>query len=446
MNKLFKGWKDVFAFTFQQAVKVKSFKTITVLIAVLLFLAGIFANVLPVIFKDSDEDVTSLIETVYVKNETDFAEFTYDSFAEFAGEAYKDIVFKTTSDSIENLKKELEGEDSCDIILSITKDAEGYNFEIHLPTVSSLCADDCSDFLNQSMSYFQNQMIMTSGISAEALTFASLPINHTSYFDGEEDETMGQILLQMIAPMVFGLVLYIMILLYGQSVAKSVICEKSSKLMEMLLTTIRPYALITGKVLAMFSVAIMQFLIWVGLGVGGFFLGDFIAKQLSDSYTNGLLDTLAVMQESGIFAFSIPAIILSIVAVVLAFLFYCSLAGAVSSTLTNAENLSQGMSLFQIPVIFGFLVSYMLPLYGAAEELLTVLRFIPFTAAFLLPSDILLGNISIGMGCATLAVLLVATIAMMILTGKVYKDKVFYRGKSVMKRALPQVGIFKKRF
>lgn len=446
MNKLFKGWKDVFTFTFQQAIKVKSFKTATILISVLLFLVAVLANVLPAAFSDSEEDNSSLIETVYVKNETDFAQFTFDGFAEFAGEEFQDTVFKTTTDSIENLKTTLEGEESCDIILSMTKGEEGYDFEVHIPTVSFLSTEDCNSFLNQSIAYFQNQMILYSGISQEALAFASLPINHTSFFDGEEDDTIGQVMLQIFAPMVFGLILYIMILLYGQSVAKSVISEKTSKLMETLLTTIKPYALITGKVLAMFAVAMMQFIIWVGIAVGGFFLGDFLAGKISPEHTNFLLDTLSFMNDNGIFAFTIPAIILSILTVVLAFLFYCSLAGAVSSTLTSAENLSQGMSLFQLPVIFGFLASYMLPLYGAEETLLTVLRFIPFTSAFMLPSDILLGNISIGLSCAMIAVLLIATIAMMLLTGKVYKDKVFYRGKNVLKSGFAKIGLFGRKF
>lgn len=443
MTKLFKGWNHVFAFTLQQTIKVKSFKIATFFISVLLFLAAILANVLPAVFSDDDEETIS-IGTVYVINETDYADFTFDGFADFAGDSFSDTVFKTTSDSIDNLKTQLEGEESYDVILAMTKEDTGYHFEIHLPTVSGLSPEDCNDLLNQSITYFQNQIVLASGISAEALAFASLPINHTSSFHGNDDGSFGQIMLQMLAPMVFGLVLYIMILLYGQTVAKSVISEKSSKLMETLLTTVKPYALISGKVLAMFTVAILQFLAWIAITVAGFFLGDFIAGQINDNYTNFLLETLKFMNDNGIFAFSIPAIILSIFTVILAFLFYCSLAGAVASTLTNAENLSQGLALFQLPVVFSFLASYMLPLYGTSESIMTLLRFLPFTSAFLLPSDILLGNISLGLSAAMISVLLLATVAMMLLTGKVYKDKVFYRGKNVLKTGFMQTGLFRR--
>lgn len=432
MNTLFKGWKQVFSFTFNQAVKVKSFRTATFVISILLFFAAVLANVLPAAFSGRDKDSNSL-ETVYVIDESGLSGFSFEGFSDFAGESFEDIVFKTTSDSIENLKTQLEGEDSHDIILSIKNGKEGYQFDITLPAVSALSPSDCNEFLNQSMAYFQKQLILSSGISMEALAVASLPIEHSSAFAGEDDGDFGQFMLQMLTPMAFGLILYIMVLLYGQSVAKSVISEKSSKLMETLLTTVKPYALIAGKILAMFSVAILQFLVWVGVAAAGFFLGDFMAGRISSSYSNFLLETLAFMNENGILAFRIPSIIFALVAVVLAFLFYCSLAGAVSSTLSTTENLSQGLALFQIPVIFGFLVSYLMPLYGASDQLMNVLRFIPFTSSFMLPSDILLGNISAGMTAATLAVLLAATVLMMLLTGKIYKDKVFYQGKNPLK-------------
>ncbi len=442
MTNLFKGWKEVFSFTFVQAVKIKTFKSATITIAILLFLAGILSNVLPVVFSgDSEDESLTFIENVYVKNDTDIAALSFNEFAAFAGENFKDTVFTTTTDDVDSLLKDLEGEESCDVVLQISKADEGYDFQIHIPTISALYTEDCNELLNQSMAYFQSALIASSGISAEALQGASLPINHSSYFDGEE-ESLGKILFEMIAPMAVSLILYIMILLYGQSIGKSVISEKTSKLMETILTTIRPYALIAGKVLGTFSVAIVQFLIWVGTLIAGFLLGDVLAKAIDKDYSNMILDILNLIKEDSALAFSVPAVILCIVGVVLAFLFYCSLAGAVSSTLTNAENLSQGMSLFQLPVIFGFLISYMLPLYGVSDTIMMACRFIPFTAAFMLPSDILLGNVSLGIGCAALAVMLVFTIAMMMLTAKIYKDKVFYRGNNVIKKGFGKLGLF----
>ena len=255
-----------------------------------------------------------------------------------------------------------------------------------------------------------------------------MEVGSNSYFEGEDDDSFGQMMLEMTVPMFFTLALYIMIIFYGQSVAKSVISEKSSKLMEFLLVTIKPYGLIAGKVLASFCVAILQFIFWIACGVGGYLLGDISAGSLFPGYINIILTILKFMSDNGIFAFTPAAILLSVAGVALAFLFYCSLAGAVSSSITSTENLSSGMSMFMLPVVISFLATYMASTYDN-ELLITALRYIPFTAAFMVPSHILIGTIPIGEGILALLALALCTFLMMLFTGKLYKARIFYRGK-----------------
>ena len=69
-----------------------------------------------------------------------------------------------------------------------------------------------------------------------------------------------------IVPIVFSLVLFIFIFAYGQTVAQSIATEKTSRVMELLLTSVRPLAVVIGKVLAMCLVSIAQFLVIAGLG------------------------------------------------------------------------------------------------------------------------------------------------------------------------------------
>lgn len=425
---LFAGWRQVFSFTFKQSIKIKSFKVTTVVLSIILFLAGLLINVLPAAFSSEDTDATFPIETVYVYNETDVSFDLAPLSASIP--AYENITYKTSDKELDALLKELSDPEGTSAILKITfSEEDGYMLDMHLPQESWLVPDDCSEFLKDAILFFQTQRILNSGISPEALVAASQPILSESFFESEDNGAFGQELLEMLFPMLFSLVLYIIILLYGQSVAKSVISEKSSKLMEFLLVTIRPYGLIAGKVLAMFTLAILQFLFFAAMGVFGFLLGDVIAKNMFPGYSNFLLEIIAFMRDNGILAFSIPAIVLSILGIALAFLFYCSLAGAVSSSLTSTENLSSGMGLFQLPVIASFLLTYMAPMYHN-PALITVIKYVPFTSAFTVPCQILIGTISLTEGSIALLVLLISTIAMMILTGKLYKARVFYRGKS----------------
>lgn len=423
---MFSGWRQVFAFTFKESIKIKSFKTVTILLGILLLAVGILSNVLPAAFADPEESDGCPAETVYVYNETEIpADFSAmaktDSY-------YENVTFQTSEKEKDALLAELSDPEGKDVLLSIAKADEGYALSLTLPQETWLDADECSPLLNDAIVYFQTCSLSASGISEAAAQIASMDIGSTSYFEGEDDNSFGQMMLEMMVPMVFTLVLYIMIIFYGQSVAKSVISEKASKLMEFLLVTIKPYGLIAGKVLATFCVALLQFGLWVVCGVGGYLLGHVIASNLFPNYSNILLTILKFMSDNGVFAFTPAAILLSIVGIALAFLFYCSLAGAVSSSITSTENLSSGMSMFTLPVIISFLATYMASTYDN-QLLITALRYIPFTAAFTVPSQILIGSIPIGEGILALLVLALCTFLMMLLTGKLYKARVFYRGK-----------------
>lgn len=436
-QNLFAGWRQVFSFTFKESIKVKSFKLITILLSILILSIGILSNVLPAaLSSDSDGADVCPAETVYIYNETDIP-VDFSAMTE-SDSYYEKIRFTTSEKEKTDLLRELSNPDGYDAVLSITKADEGYSLSLTLPEESGLFPDECSTLLNDAILHFQSVILNNSGISADAARIASMSVDSYSYFDGEEDDSFGQAMLEMLFPMLFILVLYIMIILYGQSVAKSVISEKSSKLMEFLLVTIKPYGLIAGKILATFCVAILQFILWLACGIGGFLLGDLIAGNLFPDYNNFLLTILKFMSDNGVFAFTPAAIILSIVGIALAFLFYCSLAGAVSSSITSTENLSSGMSLFMLPVVISFLATYMASMYSN-ETLLTVLQFVPFTAAFLVPSHILIGSIPIGEGILSLLALALCTVLMMLLTGKLYKARVFYRGKGLR----PKLGLFK---
>ena len=68
------------------------------------------------------------------------------------------------------------------------------------------------------------------------------------------------------------------------------------------------------------------------------------------------------------------------------------------------------------------------------EWLNTILRIVPITSAYLLPGDILVGNISVPEGLLYMLILMVFTAALVVCTGKVYRNQLFYRGKSLKER------------
>ena len=241
----------------------------------------------------------------------------------------------------------------------------------------------------------------------------------------EKEESFGVIIAKIFVPMIFVLLIYFMILMYGQSISKALIIEKNSKLMEMLLTSIKPHAIVLGKILAMYLNAIMQMGIWIISAVAGFIVGDRVAKNMFNSYDNSIIKVINLIRSDSSSAFSVSAIIIGIAAMFIGFLLYCVLAALVASNITKAEELANGMSVFQMVTIAGFLGAYMLPLLQADSPIVDILRYVPVTSPFMITSDVIIGNIGIIGAIVSVLIMIATTVVMIIMTGKNYKKKVF---------------------
>ena len=86
-----------------------------------------------------------------------------------------------------------------------------------------------------------------------------------SYKLGEEDEEdkESSSVLAFGLAYIFGFVMYMFVIIYGSMVMQGVIEEKSGKVLEVMVSTVRPYQLMMGKILGIASVAVLQFVIWM---------------------------------------------------------------------------------------------------------------------------------------------------------------------------------------
>ena len=133
--------------------------------------------------------------------------------------------------------------------------------------------------------------------------------------------------------------MYMIIIIYGQMVATSVATEKSSRAMEVLVTTVDPVRMMFGKVLGIGTAALTQVAAIVGSAVLFYNLN-------TDYLATGFISTL----------FNMPAetIILSVLLVILGFFVYAFLYAAVGSLVSRIEDVSQGV----LPITFISIASY----------------------------------------------------------------------------------------
>lgn len=133
-------------------------------------------------------------------------------------------------------------------------------------------------------------------------------------------------ILSVAAPYVMVLLLYFMILIYGQSVANFAILEKNNKLMDLFLVSLRPQAVLMGKVLAAAAAGLIQTAIWLGGAYGGVWLGCHLVRAIHPDTSLGFLQLIDAMGGlKGLVSPGQAAVIALLLTA--GFLMYCALSG-----------------------------------------------------------------------------------------------------------------------
>ena len=303
MNKnLFRGWKDVFSFTFRQGMNEKNFKLSTIGITTLLFLVGMAICVIMAWTQKKDATEVSPIEVVHIVDESGLELLYTEGFLEANKEKYPSLSFVTEDAEVEELSKNLAAkadEGSKDVILHLGTTDKGYQMTLYLPQGSELKKDEGEDFLEQVTMIMEQSKLFASGIPIEKLVYVMSSVSVTTLDAGEAEKSIGEELVAMLFPMLCMFFIYMMNMVYGQSIGTTVSVEKTSKLMEMVLTMTKPYSLIFGKIFAMTCIAILQTVCWIGGLVAGFLIGDKVAANVVyPGYSNLLLEVFELLRDA----------------------------------------------------------------------------------------------------------------------------------------------------
>lgn len=438
MNNKFRGWTTVFNFTFRQSTKGAGYKAVTTLIALVIIGAFVLINI--IVAKPEEGEKPSDIQTVFVLDNSGLQPMNLKELnPQFSEERYKNIEFKNvTGKTREAVILEASANGPQTVVVIIEARDSGFELETVIPNGSVISRSEASELIPLMTNAFEASKLIQSGLSNEQLTILLKPVM-TSYSDIGEKTNVVASVVKMIAPMIFGLILYMMLLLYGQNISKTISTEKTSKLMETLLTSIHPYALVTGKVLAISSMALLQFVTWILAAVIGLYGGNAVAAAIYPEYQNTAIEIINYLKDNiGETAMSLPAVILAILIFCVGFLFYCVLAGLAGSMVSKPEEASNTQGLYVFPIVISWAFSYFAPLAGN-EGTLTIIRLIPFTIPFSVPADLITGALGLGQGLLSLGVLLVFSLLVIMLSARLYKGLVLYTGQKLNLKTLGNI-------
>lgn len=436
----FKGWTSVFAFTFSQSTK-KAYRLVTALIAILIIGIIIVLNIIVAKPEKKEEyqgigmesqatEGVSSVMRVLIQDDSGLAQTDYKAMnMVFSEEYYKYTKFTAIDNYTRMGLLDYAAKDSDRTIAVLITYKEGtYELEALVPHNSNVAFPDVNDLLSHMTFAFNNNKMMLADLSDEELAAVFTPVTIV-YSEFGESTHVAATIIKLVAPMLFSFMMYFMLIFYGQVVSKSVSTEKTSKLMETLMTSVHPYAMIAGKVLAVTASGLLQFVIWIGAAVVGLYGGNEIAHQMYPGYESSVISFINFVKENiGETGMTLPAVLLAVLIFGIGFMSYCVLAALTGCMVSKPEDIASTQGLFQLPIIISWLLCYFAPLTGN-YKLLTVARFIPLTAPFCVPSDLITGTIGLGEGIISLIILATFSLVVVILSAKIYKGLVLYNGQ-----------------
>ncbi|NUT93699.1 MAG: ABC transporter permease [Saccharothrix sp.] len=224
-----------------------------------------------------------------------------------------------------------------------------------------------------------------------------------------EDSQRGQ---RLAIGLVIAALLYYSLLVYGTMVAQGVVEEKSSRVVEILLSTLRPWQLLLGKVVGLGLVGLVQLVV---IGTTGLVL----------SSVSGVVDVTGVAGG---------ALATGVLWYLLGFFLYATVFAAAASLVSRQEELQSVLTPISMAVVIAFVVGINLMIQDASDALVAVLSVLPPFAPILMPGRMAMGVAPTWQVLLAVVLALAAIAAITWLGGRVYANAVLRTGARVRLR------------
>lgn len=263
--------------------------------------------------------------------------------------------------------------------------------------------------------------------------------------DGSESESSAEV--AGIVGMVFTMLIYMFIFVYGAQVMNSVLREKTNRIVEVLVCSVRPFELMMGKVISVALVGLTQFAVWIVLTAvltilaGQFF--DF-GNIIGDSGMEWMNDAVAVTENSDLQNESIAQMVQSVnpIRILIFFviyflggyLLYASLFAAVGALADADTDVQQFTFPITIPVIFAIYAA----IYSVGNpdgQLAFWCSLIPFTSPFVMMVRLPFG-VPTWQIMVSLLLLILTFVGSVWISAKIYRTGILMYGKKVTWREL----------
>ena len=420
-------------------VKKKSFLITTFLVPILFAALCILPSLIMLGTKESSKNIAVVDNSGIVAPALENSETATYTLLE--GEAPEDV----------KLKLESLGYDALLVISPLDETQKTVTADVYSNKPLGM---DLNENINGKInSAVENYRIEQSGIANLEEVMKEVKANvklHSYTLDAEGKEKVSESGVYMMVSMILGMIIYMFIALFGGMVMSSVIEEKASRVVEVLVSSVKATELMFGKIIGVALVALTQFFLWIVLtlsivGIVGAVAGKDLLKSadpaemvqtvggMSAEQSEAVVQAVSDQGEMGTILSTISNLPFAkiIVCFVLFFIFgymlYASLFAAIGSAVENEGDTQQ----LQIPITIPLLLGFFIAIYAfkAPDSALVFWgSMIPFTSPI-----VMLARLPFGVPTWELVVsiiLLIATFAVCAwISAKIYKVGILMFGK-----------------
>ena len=397
-----KQFGKILKFELKYYLKNKVFVGVTIFLVLLIAGVMCFPRISAVFDNGEKSEISENLSVMLIKAEdTAQAEMVQQAFST----AFTGYNVQSTDDDIETIKEKItSGEVECAFLMTGSTSYIYYVNNLSMYDSNTGVADEVLQQI-----YQMNAMISSGMPTEQAGEVMNIQITG-------EVENLGKDQVQnFFYTYIMIFALYMVILLYGQMVATNVATEKSSRAMEVLITSAKPSSMMFGKVLASCLAGLIQLVAVFGSAL--------VFYKLNKSYWGG-----NAMIES---IFNIPPelFVYMLIFFILGFLIYAFMFGAVGSTASKLEDINTSVMPITMLFVIAFIVVVSSMSSGNVDNtLMTVCSYIPFTSPMAMFTRICMSTVPLYEILISIGILIGSTVGVGFIAAKIYRVGVLLYG------------------
>lgn len=289
---------------------------------------------------------------------------------------------------------------------------------------------------NQLDKYIQAEKLKAQGVDPDILarTKTRVHLRTINIEAGKETESLAPV--KMGIGYIAAFLIYLFVFIYGSQVMRGVIEEKTSRIVEVMISSVKPYQLMAGKIFGLAGVALLQFIIWVVFGVGiylltiTFVLGNKLdaAQVAANGAIQNVDNDMIFKIVNTIEAINFPYIIgCFLFFFIFGYLLYAALFAAVGSAVDKESDTQQFMFPISLPLIAGIIV-LIRALDNPDGPIAFWFSMIPFTSPIVMMARVPF-NIPAWELALSMTILVVTFVVITWLAARIYRTGILMYGK-----------------